>query len=92
MKVYTISNTNIHAVSKPLSLKLQEELFQDMEEIIKKNKTPRNRYINEAIRYYNQFNERKLLKLELKQESLVTAPESLRIMSEFEAIEDEFSD
>ena len=82
--VYT---KNIYLCSmKSLSLKLDDEVFKETEKIIAKLDCARNRYINEALEIYNQYNRRKLLKEQLKKESLLTYHESLRILEEFEKI------
>jgi hypothetical protein len=71
-------------VMKMLSLKLDDEIFLDTEKITKKMKSTRNRYINDAIRLYNKFNERNLLKKQLAFESKLTRNSSLEILEEFE--------
>lgn len=74
---------------KILSLKLDDEIFNDAEEITAKLKLARNRYINEAVNIYNQFNKRRLLKSQLKKESGLTSKDSMEVMREFEKIIDE---
>ncbi len=74
---------------KILSLKLDDEIFNDAEEITAKLKLARNRYINEAVNIYNQFNKRRLLKSQLKKESGLTAKDSMDVLREFERIIDE---
>ncbi len=54
---------------KPLSLKLDDNIFEETEEIISELKLARNRYINEALTFYNQFNKRQILKKKLSTES-----------------------
>ena len=71
---------------KSLSLKLDDEVFKETEKIIAKLDCARNRYINEALEIYNQYNRRKLLKEQLKRESLLTYHESMMILEEFEKI------
>ena len=74
---------------KILSLKLDDEIFNDAEEITAKLKLARNRYINEAVNIYNQFNKRRLLKSQLKKESGLTAKDSMDVLREFEKMIDE---
>lgn len=62
---------------KTLSLKLDDEIFDEAEEITAKLKLARNRYINEAVSIYNLFNKRKLLKSELAKESKLTSKDSM---------------
>jgi predicted transcriptional regulator len=74
---------------KILSLKLDDEIFKETEEITNKIDQARNRYINEAVRIYNAFNKRKLLKQQLSKESKITSKESMDILHEFEKLMDE---
>ena len=74
---------------KTLSLKLDDEIFKETEEITNKIDQARNRYINEAVRIYNAFNKRKLLKQQLSKESKITSKESMDILHEFEKLMDE---
>jgi predicted transcriptional regulator len=74
---------------KTLSLKLDNAIFDETEKITSEIKTTRNRYINEAVELYNQFNKRKLLKMQIQKESLLTKNESLEILKEFESFVDE---
>jgi predicted transcriptional regulator len=74
---------------KTLSLKLDDEIFKETEEITDKLEQARNRYINEAVRIYNAFNKRKLLKQQLSKESKITSKESMDILHEFEKLIDE---
>ncbi len=74
---------------KTLSLKLDDEIFEDAEKLTAKLKLPRNRYINEAVSIYNQFNRRRLLKKQLLKESKVTKQDSLAVLAEFEKLIDE---
>lgn len=73
---------------KTLSLKLDDMLFQETEELLEKIKKPRNRYINEALKFYNQVQKRKMLTEMLEKESGMVAEESMRVLSEFEGIDD----
>jgi hypothetical protein len=74
---------------KTLSLKLDNDIFDETEKITSEIKTTRNRYINEAVELYNQFNKRKLLKMQIQKESLLTKNDSLAILKEFESFVDE---
>lgn len=74
---------------KTLSLKLDDEIFNDAEEITAKLKLARNRYINEAVSIYNLFNKRKLIKSELAKESKLTSKDSMEVLHEFESFMDE---
>jgi predicted transcriptional regulator len=74
---------------KTLSLKLDDEIFDEAEEITSKLKLARNRYINEAVSIYNLYNKRRLLKKQLMKESKLTSKDSMDILHEFEKLIDE---
>ena len=74
---------------KTLSLKLDDEIFDEAEKIISKLKLARNRYINEAVNIYNLFNKRRLLKKQLEKESKLIRKDSMDILHEFEKLVDE---
>ena len=74
---------------KSLSLKLDDDIFEEAEEITIKLKLARNRYINEAISAYNLYNKRRLLKNQLTKESKLTVQDSMEILHEFEKFLDE---
>jgi len=74
---------------KTLSLKLDDQIFEDAEEMTTKLNLARNRYINEAVSIYNLFNKRRLLKNQLAKESKLTSKDSMDILREFEMLIDE---
>jgi hypothetical protein len=74
---------------KILSLKLDDEIFDEAEEITSALKVARNRYINEAVSIYNRVNKKRLLKSQLAKESALTSPDSMDILHEFEKLIDE---
>ncbi|MEY4876120.1 MAG: hypothetical protein RI955_1046 [Bacteroidota bacterium] len=74
---------------KILSLKLDDEIFSETEKLTSELKQARNRYINEAVDLYNKFNKRRILKKQLKNESLISQKDSLKILHEFENLMDE---
>ncbi len=78
-----------HFMSKPLSLKLKDDVFTEAEEILRQNRKPRNAYFNEAINFYNKLWKRKLLRKALSIESALVKDESLFVLEEFERLEDE---
>lgn len=71
---------------KSISLKLQEPIFQDMEKLLQTLETSRNSYINEAIQFYNAYQERQLLKQQLRAESALVAEDSMEVLQEFESV------
>ena len=75
---------------KTLSLKLDDSIFKETEELVKSIKQPRNRYINDALKYYNIIKRKELLAKQLKFESDLVKEESLKILSDLEQIADEY--
>ena len=73
---------------KTLSLKLDDDIFNETEEITERLKMARNRYINEALRDFNEYQKRKTLKNKLLQESRAAYGNSLEVLEEFERILD----
>ena len=72
---------------KTLSLKIDDSIFGETESILSKMQQSRNRYINEAIAFYNRVQKRKLLEKRLKNESLVVKENSVKVLNEFENID-----
>ncbi len=76
-------------IMKTLSLKLDDEVFEDTEEVTGYLKKSRNRYINEALEFYNKVQKRNILAEQLAKESRLVAGNSMEVLNEFEGIEDE---
>lgn len=72
---------------KTISLKIDDSIFGETEVIISKIKKPRNRYINEALEYYNKIQKRKILESRLIKESALVKTESLSVLNEFEEVD-----
>ena len=72
---------------KTISLKLDDSIFGETEDIIAGLKKPRNRYINEAVDYYNKIQKRKKLEQTLQKESLIVKEDSMLVLKEFEIFE-----
>ena len=75
-------------MSKNLSLKLQDGIFEETERVLKKVKRPRNAYINEALDFYNKLIARRLLKDKLCREATLVAGDSMAVLEEFEKFEE----
>ncbi len=71
---------------KTLSLKLDNEIFEETEQVIAELKLPRNRYINEALALYNKFHKRRFLKTQLSKESKLVTNSSQEVLAEFEKL------
>jgi hypothetical protein len=74
---------------KNLSLKMDEPVFQETERMISRLRKNRNRYINEAVQFYNMVQNRKLLSKQLQKESKLVRDESMKMLAEFESLENE---
>ena len=73
---------------KTLSLKLDEIVYEETEKLLEKIKKPRNRYINEALHYYNQIQKKKIISDQLMKESKLVSDESMNVLNEFEKLKD----
>ena len=71
---------------KSISLKVEDSIFGETERILSNLKIPRNRYINEAIEYYNRIQKRMLLERKLKKESYLVSEESMSVLRDFEEL------
>lgn len=74
-------------IMKTISLKIDEDIFGETEKILRNMKKPRNRYINEAIDFYNKFQTRKILENQLRQESKLVGENSMEVLVDFENLE-----
>jgi hypothetical protein len=72
---------------KTLSLKLDDSVFTETEQVISHIKKSRNRYINDALDYYNKVQKRKILASRLEKESELVKDDSLNVLHEFELID-----
>ena len=72
---------------KTVSLKIDDSIFVETEKILSRISMPRNRYINEAIEYYNKVQKRDLLEKKLKIESALVKEDSMNIIKDFEMID-----
>ena len=68
---------------------MDDDIFQEMERNIARIRKNRNRYINEAVQFYNMVQNRKLLSKQLLKESKLVKEESMKILEEFESLGNE---
>ncbi len=71
---------------KSLSLKMDDHVFNETEKVLHRIRKNRNRYINEAVHFYNGLHSRTLLAKQLEKESKVVREESMKILKELERI------
>jgi len=74
---------------KSISLKIDDDIFGETEEIRTRIRKPRNRYINEAIEHYNKMQRRNLLKDKLAKESKLVSEDSMQVLKDFEDMDHE---
>ena len=74
---------------KTLSLKLDDDIFNETEKMTATLQLARNRYINEALELYNLYNKRRLLKKQLEKESKLTRSDSMSLLHDFEKMMDD---
>lgn len=72
---------------KTVSLKIDDSIFGETENILSRIKISRNRYINDAIEYYNMVQKRQILEKRLKRDSDLVKNESLSVLGDFERTE-----
>jgi hypothetical protein len=72
---------------KTISLKIDDSIFGETENILISIKKPRNRYINDALEYYNAAQKRIILQKKLHFESKLVSESSLEVLKEFEQID-----
>jgi len=73
---------------KTLSLKLDDYIYQETEKVLESINKPRNRYINEALEYYNRLQKKKIIAKLLEAESKLVQDESLKVLAEFENLDE----
>lgn len=72
---------------KTISLKVDDSIFGETESLVAFMKKSRNRYINEALDYYNKVQKRKILAQKLQNESSAVRDDSMAVLKKFENIE-----
>ncbi len=72
---------------KTVSLKIDDSIFSETEKILSRIKKPRNRYINEAIAYYNKLQRQQIIERKLKEESSLVKKDSMAVLKDFEVID-----
>lgn len=72
---------------KNISLKMDDPVFNETEKITAKISMTRNRYINEAVKFYNLLQKRKLISGRLQKESRFVPDESMKVLAEFERLQ-----
>jgi len=68
---------------------MDDLVFNETEKITARIHKNRNRYINEAVEFYNLLQKRKILSRQLQKESRMVQEESMKVLAEFEKLKDE---
>jgi len=77
----------IYYIMKTVSLKIDDSIFVETEKLLSRINKSRNRYINEALEYYNRLQRRIILETRLKSESALVKKDSLTVLKDFERID-----
>ena len=77
----------IYNIMKMVSLKIDDSIFVETEKLLSRINKSRNRYINEALEYYNRLQRRIILEKRLKSESALVKKDSLTVLKDFERID-----
>jgi hypothetical protein len=86
--VYTISMYRRCDMSKVLSLKVKDDVFESVERVTRRLRVPRNAYINDALEFYNRWNERGRLRRRLAEESVLVRKSSWQVLEEMEKLDE----
>ena len=68
---------------------MDDKVFLETEKILTKVRKNRNRYINDAVEFYNALQKRRIINNQLKKESKLVREESMKVLQEFEKLSDE---
>ncbi|MBV6646420.1 MAG: hypothetical protein KI790_13275 [Cyclobacteriaceae bacterium] len=72
---------------KTVSLKIDDSVFGETEKILAHIKKPRNRYINDAIAFYNNVQRKQIIGKKLRKESNLVKADSMSALKDFEEID-----
>jgi len=75
-------------MSKVLSLKVKDDVFESVERVTRRLRVPRNAYINDALEFYNRWNERGRLRRRLAEESVLVRKSSWQVLEEMEKLDE----
>jgi len=71
-------------MSKAISLKIEDQIFNKTEALISELKISRNKYINDALENYNRMKEMELVNALLVKASILVRDNSIEVMQDFE--------
>jgi hypothetical protein len=70
-------NTRWQILQTMKTLKLDDDIFSETEKMTEELKVARNRYINDALKFFNDLNRKRALKAELQKESRIVSANSI---------------
>ncbi len=73
---------------KSISLNLDQDLYDEAQQIVNKLRISRNKYINDAVAHYNEVQKKQWIEEKLRKESLLLRKDSMDVLAEFESLED----
>lgn len=76
-------------MSKTLSLKMRDDVFEETEQVLHDLQLSRNAYINNAVELYNRLHRRGTLRKQMVKESRAAYATSAEVLEEFEQLQDE---
>lgn len=71
-------------MSKVISLKIEDQIFDKTEALISELKISRNKYINDALENYNRMKEMEKVNVLLVKASILVRDNSIEVMQDFE--------
>lgn len=74
---------------KTISLRIEDNILLDTDNVLHEIKKTRNKYIVDALEYYNKIQKRKLLENQYKYDSELVSDTSLEVLKEFEVLEND---
>jgi len=67
---------------RTISLRVSDTIFIETDKVVSMINKPRNKYINEALAYYNRMHKQALLSERLEKESQLVKLDSMQVLSE----------
>lgn len=74
-----------------LTIQIDEAVLSETEKLLSRLQLKRDEYINQAVALLNKLQKRKMLGEQLELESKMVQAESMKILAEFESLDDEAS-
>lgn len=78
--------------SKSIALKIDAVVLAEADELLKTDQRSRNRYINEAVAYYNRMVKRARIREQLQRESKIVNNESVAMARNLEGLDSQLLD